>query len=83
MATKLYVGGLSFSTTEDELRTLFEEIGQVESVAVITDRYSGRSRGFGFVEMVSQEEAQKAIEQLNGREVGDRNIVVNEARPRR
>ena len=83
MTTKLYVGGLSFSTTEDELRTLFEEIGQVESVAVITDRYSGRSRGFGFVEMVNQEEAQKAIEQLNGREVGDRNIVVNEARPRR
>lgn len=83
MATKLYVGGLSFSTTEDELRTLFEQIGQVESVAVITDRYSGRSRGFGFVEMVSQEEAQKAIEELNGRDVGGRNIVVNEARPRR
>ena len=80
--TRIYIGGLSLSTTEDDLKVLFEELGQVESVAVITDRYSGQSRGFGFVEMASTEEAQKAIEQLNGRDVDGRNIIVNEARPR-
>lgn len=80
--TRIYVGGLSISTTEDGLRALFEEFGPVESVAVVTDRYSGQSRGFAFVEIASAETAQKAIEQLNGREVDGRYLIVNEARPR-
>jgi RNA recognition motif-containing protein len=82
MAVKLYVGNLAFSTTEDELRTLFAQAGTVVSVAVIKDRYSGESKGFGFVEMESQADAQKAISQFNGFKLGEREIKVNPARPR-
>ena len=81
MGKKLYVGNLSYETTEDELKTLFAEFGEVESVKIITDNYSGRSKGFGFVEMKTNEEAGKAIESLKEREFGGRKIVVNEARP--
>jgi len=82
MAKKLFVGGLPYETSDAELEKLFSELGKVESAAVITDRNTGRSRGFGFVEMAVDEEAAKAIEKLNGSEVGGRNIVVAEARPR-
>lgn len=82
MATKLYVGNLSFRTTQEELRELFAQAGTVESASVIEDRETGRSRGFGFVEMASAEEAQAAIEQFNGKEFNGRNLTVNEARPR-
>jgi len=82
MATKLYVGNLSFQTTSDELRDHFAQAGSVESASVVEDRMTGRSRGFGFVEMASPEEATAAIEQLNGKEFGGRNLTVNEARPR-
>lgn len=81
MAKKLYVGGLSYSTTEDALKELFSQAGIVESATIITDRMSGRSKGFGFVEMSSDKEAQKAIELFNGKELDGRNITVNEARP--
>lgn len=81
MAKKLYVGGLPYETTEGELKSLFEQAGTVESVAIISDRMSGRSKGFGFVEMATDEEAQSAIEKLNGKELGGRTLVVNEARP--
>ena len=81
MAKKLYVGSLPYETTEEQLKELFSEAGSVESATIIMDKYSGRSKGFGFVEMSSDEEAQKAIETLNGRQVGDKNIIVNEARP--
>ena len=81
MAVKLFVGSLAYSVTDDELRTTFEEAGTVESARVITDRESGRSRGFGFVEMATEEEAQNAIKLLNEREIGGRRIIVNEARP--
>ncbi len=81
MAKKLYVGGLSYSTTEDGLRNLFAQAGTIESVAIITDKFSGRSKGFGFVEMSTDEEAQKAIEAYNGKEFDGRTITVNEARP--
>ena len=82
MATKLYVGNLSFQTTSDELRDHFAQIGNVESASVVEDRMTGRSRGFGFVEMATPEEAAAAIEQLNGKEFNGRNLTVNEARPR-
>lgn len=82
MAKKLYVGGLSYDTTEGTLKEMFSQAGTVESAAVITDRVSGRSKGFGFVEMSSDEEAKKAIEMLNGKELDGRNITVSEARPR-
>jgi len=81
MAKKLYVGGLSYSTTEDALKELFGGAGTVEKATVIMDRMSGRSKGFGFVEMATEDEAQKAIEMFNGKEVDGRNIIVNEARP--
>jgi len=81
MAKKLYVGGLSYSTTEDALKELFAQAGTVETATIITDRMSGRSKGFGFVEMSSDKEAQKAIETLNGKEFDGRSIIVNEARP--
>ena len=81
MAKKLYVGGLPYNTTEDDLKELFSQAGTVESAIIITDKMSGRSKGFGFVEMSSDEEAQKAIEELNGKELDGRNITVNEARP--
>ena len=74
MPKRLFVGNLPFSTTEDELNNLFKEIGQVESIAIITNRYSGRSRGFGFVEMTDDAEADKAIEQLNGQIIEEREI---------
>lgn len=82
MATKLYVGGLSYSITDDQLRELFETIGKVESAQVIIDRYSNQSKGFGFVEMSDDDEAQKAIKELNNKDVGGRSIMVNVARPR-
>src|SRR6478735_5641668 len=82
MATKLYVGNLSFRTTSEELREAFAAVGTVESASVIEDRETGRSRGFGFVEMATPEEAAAAIEQLNGKDFGGRNLTVNEARPR-
>lgn len=82
MATKLYVGNLSFRTTQEDLRELFAQAGTVESASVIEDRETGRSRGFGFVEMATQEEAMAAIEQFNGKEFNGRNLTVNEARPR-
>ena len=81
MAKKIYVGNLSFQTTETELSDMFAEIGQVESVQIITDRDTGRSKGFGFVQMVDDDAAEKAIEQLNGKSVGGRNLTVNEAKP--
>lgn len=77
---KLYVGNLSFDTTENDLSALFEEVGEVESVRIITDRETGRSRGFGFVEM-DDEAGTKAISQLNGTELAGRALTVNEARP--
>lgn len=82
MSKKLFVGNLSFQTTSEDLQQLFTEAGTVESVTVITDPNTGRSRGFGFVEMSSQEEAERAIKQLNGKEVEGRAITVNVARPR-
>ncbi|HEX8128976.1 MAG TPA: RNA-binding protein [Pyrinomonadaceae bacterium] len=82
MGTKLYVGNLSFRTTGDELRDLFSQAGEVESASVIEDRETGRSRGFGFVEMVTPEGAAAAIEQFNGKDLGGRNLTVNEARPK-
>jgi RNA recognition motif-containing protein len=83
MAKKLYVGGLSYDTTEDTLKETFSKAGTVESATIITDRASGRSKGFGFVEMSSDEEAQKAIETFNGKELDGRNITVNEAHPQK
>jgi RNA recognition motif-containing protein len=79
---KLYVGNLSFQTTSDELRDLFSQAGTVESANVVEDRDTGRSRGFGFVEMATKEEGEAAIAQFNGKEFGGRNLTVNEARPR-
>jgi len=78
----IYVGNLSRQTTEDDLRQAFEAFGQVESVNIIKDRFSGESRGFGFVEMPSKGEAQKAIEEMNGKDLGGRAVNVNEARPK-
>lgn len=81
MAKKLYVGGLPYSTTDTELKEAFAQAGAVESAVVIMDKMSGRSKGFGFVEMSSDEEAQKAIEMWNGKDFGGRSLTVNEARP--
>ena len=78
----IFVGNLSFNTAEDELRQLFEPFGQVDRVSIMTDRDTGRSRGFGFVEMASNEDGEKAIASLNGSQVGGRTINVNEARPK-
>ena len=83
MNKKLYVGGLSYDTTEDSLKNGFSEAGTVESVVIIKDRMSGRSKGFGFVEMSSEEEAKKAIDTFDGKEFEGRSIKVNEARPPR
>lgn len=82
MKNKLYVGGLPYSMTEDELREIFAAYGEVTSVAIITDKFSGQSKGFGFVEMSSEEEANKAIEALDGNEISGRRATVNHARPR-
>jgi cold-inducible RNA-binding protein len=78
----IFVGNLSFNTNEDELRQLFEGYGQVDRVSIMTDRDTGRSRGFGFVEMTNNEDGEKAIAALNGSQVGGRTINVNEARPK-
>ncbi len=83
MAKKVYCGNLNYDTTEDTLRTLFAEFGNVESVNVVTDRYSGRPKGFGFVEMSTEQEAQEAIAAMNGKTVDGREIKVAEAKPRR
>jgi RNA recognition motif-containing protein len=82
MSMKLYVGNLSFQTSSDDLQQLFAQAGTVESASVVEDRETGRSRGFGFVEMSSSEEGQAAIQQFNGKEFNGRNLTVNEARPR-
>jgi RNA recognition motif-containing protein len=82
MSMKLYVGNLSFQTSSQDLEEMFAGIGVVESATVVEDRETGRSRGFGFVEMASPEDAQKAIAELNGTEQGGREIKVNEAKPR-
>lgn len=81
MAKKLYVGNLSWGTTQDSLAQAFAQAGTVESASIITDKFSGRSKGFGFVEMSTDEEAQKAIEMFNGKEMDGRQLTVNEARP--
>ena len=81
MAKKLYVGGLSYSTTSDALKEAFSAAGNVESAIVITDKMSGRSKGFGFVEMSNDDEAAKAIDMFNGKELDGITITVNEARP--
>lgn len=82
MAKRLFVGSLPFTTTSDDLGQLFAKAGQVVSAVVITDKMSGRSKGFGFVEMANDEEADKAVKELNGQEIEGRKIVVAEARPR-
>jgi len=82
MSMKLYVGNLSFNTSSNDLQELFAQAGTVESATVVEDRDTGRSRGFGFVEMSTKEEGEAAISQLNGREVGGRSLTVNEAKPR-
>jgi len=81
MNKKLYVGGLPYSVTEDKLQEIFSAHGTVESARVITDRFTGRSRGFGFVEMSNEEEAQTAIDSLNGSDLDGRSLTVNEAKP--
>jgi RNA recognition motif-containing protein len=81
MGSKIYVGGLPYSATEQELNSLFAAHGSVESARVITDKFTGQSRGFGFVEMASGEEASKAISALNGTQMGGRTLTVNEAKP--
>lgn len=81
MGKKLYAGNLPYTITEEELQTFFAQAGAVESVRIIIDRDTGRSKGFGFVEMASDEEAKKAIESLNGQDVGGRPIKINEANP--
>jgi RNA recognition motif-containing protein len=81
MTKKLYVGNLSYATTEDDLHKLFTQVGPVTSVALITDRMTGQSKGFGFVEMESDKAAQEAIQRLNNQELNQRSITVSEARP--
>ena len=81
MAAKLFVGNRSFQATEEDLRELFAQAGTVETVRIITDQFTGRPRGFGFVEMATKEEATRAMEKVNGRLFRDRNLVVDEARP--
>jgi cold-inducible RNA-binding protein len=82
METRLYVGGLSYNTDEEQLRTYFSQAGTVRSAQVITDRDTGRSKGFGFVEMSSQGEMDKAIQMFNGKELDGRTLTVNQAKPR-
>jgi RNA recognition motif-containing protein len=81
MGNKLYVGNLPFSATDDSLREMFAQAGQVESARIITDRDTGRSKGFGFVEMSTEQEASEAINKFNGKELDGRSLTVNEARP--
>jgi RNA recognition motif-containing protein len=80
--TNIYIGNLSFKATEEDLQTLFSHFGEVSSVRIITDRETGRSRGFAFVEMPDKDEAEEAIEKVNGTEIAGRTVTVNEARPR-
>ena len=82
MSTKLFVGGISWDSTEDSLKDFFAKAGNVVSATIITDRYSGRSKGFGFVEMGSEQEAKDAIEKLNGQSLDGRAITVSEAKPK-
>jgi RNA recognition motif-containing protein len=79
----IYVGNLSFKVSESELEELFKEFGTVDSVKIITDKFSGRSKGFGFITMENDDEAKKAIEELNGTTFKERDLTVNEARPKR
>jgi RNA recognition motif-containing protein len=81
MSMKLYVGNIAFTTTNQDLNDLFGQVGTVESANIIEDRETGRSRGFGFVEMASREDGEKAIEELNGKDFGGRELKVNEAKP--
>jgi RNA recognition motif-containing protein len=81
MTNKLYIGSLSYDTTEDSLKDFFSKAGTVSSASIIIDKFSGRSKGFGFVEMSNEDEAKKAIEELNGKELDGRSIVVDEAKP--
>ncbi len=83
MSKNIYVGNLPYSTTDDELKEIFAPFGTVSSSRIITDRYTGRSKGFGFVEMENEEDAEKAINELNGTEVGGRAVKVDGAKPRR
>lgn len=82
MAAKLFVGNLSFQATEEDLRELFQQAGTVETVRIITDQFTGRPRGFGFVEMATPEEAEQAVRQLNGRELDGRQLKVEMAKPK-
>lgn len=82
-AINIYVGNLSFDANEDQLRELFEGFGRVDSVKIISDQFTGRSRGFGFVEMADKEEGMRAIEELNAKDFLGRSLKVNEARPKR
>ncbi len=81
MNKKLYIGGVSYDTNDDGLKTAFEQAGAVDSATIITDKFTGRSRGFGFVEMSTEEDAQKAIDMWNGKELDGRTLTVDEARP--
>ena len=81
MSKKLYVGGLPYSFDDEQLKGIFTAYGEILSAKVIQDKFSGRSKGFGFVEIANDDEARKAVEEMNGKEVGGRNITVNEARP--
>jgi RNA recognition motif-containing protein len=83
MNNKIYVGNLNYNTTEDELRNMFSQYGTIESVNIITDRFSGQSKGFGFIEMADADEAQQAIDGMNQQELGGRTLKVNEAREKR
>lgn len=82
MATKIYVGNLSYNTTEDQIREAFAQVGETQSVELITDRHSGQSKGFAFVEMPNEDEAKSAIEQLNGKDIDGRSLNVSEAKPK-
>jgi len=82
MSMNIYVGNLSFNTAEDELRDLFSAYGEVQSVKIISDQFTGRSRGFGFVEMADREAGMKAVQELDSRDLGGRALKVNEARPK-
>jgi len=83
MTNKLFVGGISWDTTEDGLKEFFEQVGPVTEVKIITDKFSGRSKGFGFVTMEKEDDAKKAITELNGKELDGRNLTIDEARPQK
>jgi RNA recognition motif-containing protein len=78
----IYVGNISYNSTDDSIKALFEPFGEVESVRIITDKFTGRSRGFAFVQMANEEDGKKAIEELNGSDIDGRKVIVNEARPK-